>query len=232
MKRTRIGRIWLMVTSGSEVAALTWSPTCTLSAPVRPAMGARMVAYSRLSRALATVAESALTVARSASAVDAALSCSDCEIRFCSSSGGALGIAARARVCARSRASTARACASAARNGRGSSSNSAWPALTSWPSRIARRVTTPPTCEPTSAVWIGSTVPVARIANGMSRRSTVATVTGTRGLRGALRAPQPAQTTATSASATEKAGRTRADGRGGLTRADPVRTCMGELLGR
>ena len=49
--RTRIGRIWLMVTSGVASLARTRFPSRTRRLPVRPAIGARMVAYWRLSRA-------------------------------------------------------------------------------------------------------------------------------------------------------------------------------------
>ena len=119
-----------MVTSGSLVAAFTRSPTCTVSRPVRPEIGARIEAYSRLSRAFATAPSRRAPSASQASAA----------ARFWSHSASrdqrsARAAAARARrraapprACARSRASAARACSSAARNGRGSSSNSTWPA--------------------------------------------------------------------------------------------------------
>ena len=125
-------------------------------------MGARTVAYSRASRAWVVRAESACTVPASASAAARLDSQSDCEMRFCSKSLAERSASSRALVAwARSRASVPMAWASVARNGRVSSANSAVPAATSWPSRNAIRVITPPTCEPTSAVWIASTVPLA-----------------------------------------------------------------------
>src|SRR5213080_4320736 len=57
-KRTRIGRIWLITTRGSGEFARTRLPSRTSKRPVRPAIGARIAAHSRLSRALATAAES------------------------------------------------------------------------------------------------------------------------------------------------------------------------------
>ena len=66
--RTRIGRIWLMVTRGVASLARTRFPSRTRRLPVRPAIGARMVAYWRLSRASASSAVLAATVAAAAAA--------------------------------------------------------------------------------------------------------------------------------------------------------------------
>ena len=54
--RTRIGRIWLIVTSGWASLARTRFPSRTRRLPVRPAIGARIVAYWRLSLASVTAA--------------------------------------------------------------------------------------------------------------------------------------------------------------------------------
>src|SRR2546426_9407516 len=67
-KRTRIGRIWLITTRGSGEFARTRLPSRTSKRPVRPAIGARIPAHSRLRRAVATAAEAARTTALSASA--------------------------------------------------------------------------------------------------------------------------------------------------------------------
>ena len=59
------------------------SPACTITLPVRPEIGARMVQYSRLSVAFITAAESARTAASSASASARAASSSCADTRFC-----------------------------------------------------------------------------------------------------------------------------------------------------
>ena len=67
--RARIGWIWLIVTSGSASVERTRLPSRTRRLPVRPAIGARIVAYWRLSRAWSTAAWLDATVADAAAAV-------------------------------------------------------------------------------------------------------------------------------------------------------------------
>ena len=57
-----------MVTSGPASAARTRFPSRTRRLPVRPAIGARMVAYWRLSRASSTAASLPARVAAAAAA--------------------------------------------------------------------------------------------------------------------------------------------------------------------
>src|ERR1041385_8160718 len=71
--RTRIGRIWLMVTRGVPPGRTTF-PLRTRRLPVRPSIGERIEAYSRLSRADSTAARSASTAALAAAAADMAWS--------------------------------------------------------------------------------------------------------------------------------------------------------------
>jgi hypothetical protein len=58
--------IWLITTSGVVSLARTRFPACTIRAPVRPEMGAEMVAYSSCTLAFSSAARSAATVALSA----------------------------------------------------------------------------------------------------------------------------------------------------------------------
>ena len=51
-----MGRIWLIVTSGCDALARTRLPSRSSRLPVRPVIGARIVAYCRLSRASSTAA--------------------------------------------------------------------------------------------------------------------------------------------------------------------------------
>ena len=69
-----MGAIWLIVTSGVVSLARTRSPTCTPSEPVRPAIGATMSVYNRLTRAVSMAALSASTVAFSAATLARRLS--------------------------------------------------------------------------------------------------------------------------------------------------------------
>ncbi len=68
-KETKIGVTWLMMTSGAVSAARIRLPACTISAPVRPPIGAAIVAYCSCTFAFSTTARSAPTVASSAASL-------------------------------------------------------------------------------------------------------------------------------------------------------------------
>ncbi len=175
-----------MMASGAWSFARTRLPAETISAPVRPAIGARIVAYWSCTLAFSTAARSAATVA--ARAVALARVWSTC-------SRGTRPLSARSWVrcaetlawsaCAESRARFASAWWSSASRGRRSNVKRTCPACTSSPCWKLTEVSSPVICARTTTVLYASVVPIRLISRGMSFWTTGATFTGTPGVCGA-----------------------------------------------
>ena len=186
-----------MTTSGGADPGFTRFPCFTSRLPVLPEIGALMVALSRLNWMLASEARSASTTCFCATAFAAAWSACDLVTKSLSTSAEYRSASRRAfSDCASSRASTARAWSSAAWNGRGSISNRSWPARTSSPSLNRTRLSTPPTCDCTATVCMGSTRPFAITTYGAAPSSAAATVTATGGRVAGAGLEHPAATIA------------------------------------
>ena len=169
-----------MVTSGSRRCARTRLPSRTRRLPVRPAIGARMVAYCRLSRAWSTAAWLPASVAVAAAAWSAPARTAGVTYSFSASASYRLASCSAFAAWARSRA----------RMPRPGQRRPVGPRIQLEEHLPLLDLVTfpegdphdrPLTCACTATVWIGSTVPVAASSNGTARRSAVATVTGTGG---------------------------------------------------